>query len=510
MTKIESFFKQWKTTALFFFIIFFISFFLRIYRLGLIPVFADEAIYIRWAQVMKSEPSLRFLPLSDGKQPLFMWLVIPMLKFVSDPLIAGRLISVFSSFGILTGAFVLSVVLFNSKKAGLLSAFIYALSPLTFFFDRMALVDSLLSMFGIWVLIFIILALRHLSLGLVFLAGFSLGGALITKSPALFFVLLLPSSIFFASFKKNKKIFVLLKALGLLFTALITSFAIYNVLRLGENFHMIGSRNYDYVYPYNHFLKSPLEPFLSNFWRLLQWFFYMGPVSLLILSIAGFAVNFAKFRKEVLVLAVWGFVPILVQAEFARVFTSRYILFCIPFLAVLAGSVLVNLRRLINFYVVYSLVILFLIQTMFFYTLFFKNPALFYWPERDGYLSDWTAGTGIKEVSKLILERRNTNPDRQIVVGTEGYFGTLPDGLQIYLEKEPGIVVIGIGLNITEVPKSLVDSAKAGNITFLLINSSRMNVSRPFEEVGLKVLASYDKAARFDGTKDTLYLFEIM
>ena len=47
-----------------------------------LPVFADESIYIRWAQIMRSEATLRFLPLSDGKQPLFMWAAIPFLKII--------------------------------------------------------------------------------------------------------------------------------------------------------------------------------------------------------------------------------------------------------------------------------------------------------------------------------------------------------------------------------------------------------------------------------------------
>src|SRR5574343_1375587 len=72
---------------------------LRFYHLTILPVFADEAIYIRWAQVMKAEETLRFLPLSDGKQPLFMWVIIPFLKLISDPLIAGRIVSVLCGLG---------------------------------------------------------------------------------------------------------------------------------------------------------------------------------------------------------------------------------------------------------------------------------------------------------------------------------------------------------------------------------------------------------------------------
>ncbi|PJC29059.1 hypothetical protein CO053_01275, partial [Candidatus Shapirobacteria bacterium CG_4_9_14_0_2_um_filter_40_11] len=43
------------------------SYFLtRLFHLTIIPVFCDEAIYIRWAQVMRAVQSLRFLPLTDG------------------------------------------------------------------------------------------------------------------------------------------------------------------------------------------------------------------------------------------------------------------------------------------------------------------------------------------------------------------------------------------------------------------------------------------------------------
>src|SRR5665648_937596 len=71
----------------------------RIWNLNSMPIFGDEAIYIRWSQIIKSVDTLRFIPLTDGKQPLFMWLNAFTLRFVSDPLLSGRLISVFSGLG---------------------------------------------------------------------------------------------------------------------------------------------------------------------------------------------------------------------------------------------------------------------------------------------------------------------------------------------------------------------------------------------------------------------------
>src|SRR3990167_3465310 len=86
----------------------------RVYHLTQIPVFVDEAIYIRWSQVMRAEPSLRFLPLSDGKQPLFMWLTMPALKFIADPLFAGRIVSVVAGLFTLLG---LAVLVFYTARS---------------------------------------------------------------------------------------------------------------------------------------------------------------------------------------------------------------------------------------------------------------------------------------------------------------------------------------------------------------------------------------------------------
>ncbi|MDQ3239358.1 MAG: hypothetical protein M3P33_02430, partial [bacterium] len=58
----------------------------RLYNLSILPIFTDEAIYIRWTEIIWSVRSLEnagtllFYPLTDGKQPLYMWLSgIPMI-----------------------------------------------------------------------------------------------------------------------------------------------------------------------------------------------------------------------------------------------------------------------------------------------------------------------------------------------------------------------------------------------------------------------------------------------
>jgi len=138
--------------------------------------------------------------------------------------------------------------------------------------------------------------------------------------------------------------------------------------------------------------------------------------------------------------------------------------------------------------------------------------------ERMGYLEEWTAGYGIREVFQYIENNYINNPQKKIVVGTEGYFGTLPDGLQIYLNKYPEITVIGVGLGLTEVPQSLKESKEAGNKTYLVINNSRLNLKKSPEETGLKLIHEYPKALRGPGShefhnlgpQEKLFFFEVI
>jgi len=173
----KKYFLEWKNATIILLLISLLALLLRLINLTILPVFADEAIYIRWSQIMANEPTLRFLPLSDGKQPLFMWILMFVVHRFSDPLFIGRLLSIATGMGTLLGIFALSLILFKSKKAALVSALIYAVSPFTFFFDRMALVDSMLAMFTTWTIVLGILTAKTKYPSLAMLTGFTLGGA---------------------------------------------------------------------------------------------------------------------------------------------------------------------------------------------------------------------------------------------------------------------------------------------------------------------------------------------
>ena len=506
----------------------------RISYLNSLPVFADEAIYIRWSQVMRAEQNLRFLPLSDGKQPLYMWLTIPFLKIFHDPLVAGRVVSVVSGIGTLAGIFVLSHIFFASLSVSLVASFIYSISPFSVFFDRLALADSLLSFFGIWTLIFAVITVKKIRLDSAMFAGFSLGGALLTKSPALYFTLLTPLTLLLTKLpKKFKQKFFRLCIYIFLFTfTYLIGYGMYNILRLGPNFHMIAIRNTDYVYPLSHILSSPLDPLKPFLIRILEYFLIFRPWEIVGLSIVGVFIGLRKFPKETILLIFWAITPILASAEFSKTMTARYIFFSMPFVAVLASLTFFNgtkpanvkslnlskteglfqsggvlgshFRKLMLF-----LLLVFGIHSFYANVLLLTNPQKLKLPrsERSGYLEDWTSGYGIKQVSEYLRNEQLKNPSAKIVIGTEGYFGTLPDGLQIYLNDLPQIIVIGVGQPVREVGTSLLESKNAGNDTYLVVNSTRLLSDA--DKMGIKLIAEYPKGVKPDGSIEKLLLFRL-
>lgn len=481
MTQKNKFFKKILALA----IISAIYFLTRFQHLHAVPVFGDEAIYIRWAQIIKHEETLRFIPQTDGKQPLFMWLNALVFKFIADPLIAGRTISIFSGFLTLIAIFLISCILIDftipfrnpikflkesvkdNFSYGLISIIIYTCLPFAFFFDRLAVPDNTLSMFGSWSLFFSLLLAKFRRLDLSLILGMLLGAAWLTKSPAIYFLILSLITFLIFNYKKIKFIYLPIISATL-------SYFIYNILRLGPQFNMIAIRNRDYIWSLSEIIKhpfDPLKPHLSDtftiFGQYISW-----PV--LIFALIGlFLFLFYQKNRQVLTLIFWFLFPLIANCAFAKVFTARYILFIIPSLVILLSIGLsvffkTNLGRLIFVLVILTPNILW-IKNISLHPFETKLPST-----ETGYLSDWTSGWGIKEASEYLKNKAQTV---NVIVGTEGSFGTLPDGLQIYSDHVSQLTIISYGLGFTQIPDPLLNAKKTGDDVYLLINQGRLSLN---------------------------------
>lgn len=125
----------------------------RTWRLTLLPVFVDEAVHIEWAATTFA---------GDIKSGLWVgkWLPVKVMAIAlflpTDELFAVRMASVIAGFFSLVGIILVGRQLF-SVAHGLLAALLYIIIPFALFYDRLALADSYVAMFGIWTLLFSIL-----------------------------------------------------------------------------------------------------------------------------------------------------------------------------------------------------------------------------------------------------------------------------------------------------------------------------------------------------------------
>lgn len=494
-----------RRTLLTFLLISVIYFLVRLPNLTYQPVFADEAIYIRWAQVMKSEPTLRFLPLSDGKTPLFMWIMMPMFKVISDPLLAGRLLAVFSGFGSLIGVFILGW-LFFSRRVGLFASFLLAITPYIFFFDRMALVDSLLSMFTIWSFIFALLLVKYKRIDVAMCLGYLLGAGLLTKTPGMFNLLVSPLAVFTLDFSAKDRTKRILKVFGLFILSLGIGLGIYNSLRLGPGFPSLSARNSDYVRNPLDLLSNPLDPFIPHFRDLVDWWPSLLGYPVILAIGLGIIFAFLKRNKFAITVILMSLVPLVVQMVLLRTFTGRYLLFSMPGLIVIAAIGLDNLLGSINKYTrlaTFLIIILFSI-----WPIYFTNKLLFDIEnapipknERRGYLEDWTAGYGLREMAVFLNDESKKG---LVIIGTGGSFGTLPDGIQIYFDKNTNVAFKPGGSNLTDELRA--EASKSA--TYFIVDESRF----PKFTEGVELIKRYPRPTPLDKQykQDAMVLYKVL
>ena len=255
-------------------------FLLRLYNIMSLPIFTDEAIYVRWSQIARQDAAWRFISLTDGKQPMFVWIAMNIMRIVDDPLLASRLVSVFAGFFTMIGLFFLANELFKNIRIGLISAFLYVIYPFALVYDRMALYDSLVGMFIIWGLYFEVLLIRRLRLDIALILGMIIGGGILTKTSGFFSIYLLPSTLLLFGFERKNVISKLLKWIILSLITVSVAYGFYFILRLSPFFYIIGEKNALFVYPISEWMMHPFTYLQSNLSGLWNWFitYFTWPV----------------------------------------------------------------------------------------------------------------------------------------------------------------------------------------------------------------------------------------
>lgn len=435
----------------------------RLTNLTLIPIFTDEAIYLRWSQIMAHDASLRYLPLVDGKPPFFMWATATLLRVFSglDPLFVLRLVSVGAGLLALVAIFFASYQLFSSKKVSYLACLFYLLVPFTFFYDRFGLADCLLAMLGLWSLGLSVIVVRKLRLDAALLLGITIGFGLLTKSPALIFYLfpflLLPFRHF-----RQPKLSNLLKLGGLLLLVFFVSQVIFSVLRLFPLFHMIAQKNAEFSLSPREFLHQPFAYFLGNFPTLFVWELgYLTPL-VFAMTVFGFVVGLIRKPKETLVLFGSFLALLFYLSFFNKSIFPRFLLTLTPTLLILtAYGTTEILKRIHKPLLIYTFCLILLAQPLYTDFKLLTDPPKAPIPDGDAnqYMNRWPAGYGVNELRHYFTSESKKYP--QITIATEGTFGLMPYALQIYQNEYPGVEVKDYWPLPETPPKSLLEAARS-------------------------------------------------
>lgn len=440
----------------------------RLYNIMSLPLFTDEAIYVRWSQIARYDAGWRFISLTDGKQPSFVWLTMTMMRFVADPLFAGRLVSVAAGLGSLIGMFFLGREIFRSSWVGVVSTALYVIFPMAIVYDRMALYDSLVGTFTIWGLYIQILLARNIRLDNALLLGMVMGGGVLTKTSSFFSIYLLPFSLMLLDFKKKKKLINLLQWLGFAFLAVIAAYAYYSIIRLSPFFHIVDEKNSIFVYPLKEWLDHPWEFFQGNL--LGQWDWFIKYVSWPVIALmASSFLFFREYTREKLLLVIWFVIPFVALALFGKVLYPRFILFMIlPLLPLAALSLTVLASQVKKTLMVGSLAFLLLLisfRTDYFILTDFARAPIPY-QDLEQYINSWPAGGGMQEIIAFLSSEAQKG---KIYVASEGTFGSLPTyGVEIYLGDNKNVDKRGIWpLPKEGIPADLIEKAKTIPVYFI-------------------------------------------
>jgi 4-amino-4-deoxy-L-arabinose transferase-like glycosyltransferase len=474
-----------------------------------LPVFADESIYIRWAQlIIDNWQTYLFFPLNDGKTPLFVWLLVPFQFLFANQLWSARFVSVIVG---LVQVWVIKMLiqkLGGRQKAQWLGMLFTSYVPYWFFHHRMALMDGLLTLFLSLTVLGLVMVSEKMSdkkwkvkdvWKQIVLIGICFGLSLWTKLPALFLLPVFPFFVFLTPFKNwsalLKKAFYFLVSAGI-------GLVMLGVLKVSPAFGQLFHRSSDFTYPLSEILfQAKWKDTLANIPAYYGYLVQYGTTSLVILSLAGLFSQ--RYRKVTVLFWLAALIFVAPFVLLGKVVYARYLMPAMIFVTVSAA---LNFQAIYDHWFksisdqqlvkkIFSAVILVSIvggvfsQSAQFMVHYFLDPGTtpFVESDKQQYLQQWSAGYGTAETVKYIRQQAK---DHSIAVATEGRFGTLPDGLLLFFHRTnvDNIYIEGTGqYPIKTIPDFFIERAKKFNQSILVVNSDRMELKLGRE----KLIAEY-------------------
>lgn len=472
-----------KTKELYpFFILGLLFIFSRIYNLGSLPIFQDESSYVNLALKISHNP-LEFwdesflLPIA--KPPLFLLIQAIFLKQIPNFILAARLVSVAAGLLSLIGIYFITKHLF-SKSAAITASFLYIISPFTLFYDRLGIMESLLTTFFIWTIYFGI-NFNKAVIKYGTCTSLAIGLSILTKQTG---VLVIPV-LFVVHAAQNWRAWKKF-SYGIFFLGV--GFLISKVLAFSPNYSFLA--NFKPADLVDVSVDPFIKIFIKNIMANISWIKSYLSVPLIILFLFGFILLFKRKRRAFIILSSWLIIPIISQSAIAKNLFPRYFLIAFPPILIVISYFwdYLNFRLVFGKKLFYLSTLFILLPSLYFSTLILFNvpKAPLHYNEKWQYISNWPSGYGVKETSDFIEK----NIDNKTVIYAEGSSGHLADTLGLYLR---GYQVVSFDRDTIPTPSEekyiLVFNNRPGilsqNVNYKLIHSE----AKPYFETEVEIYA---------------------
>jgi 4-amino-4-deoxy-L-arabinose transferase-like glycosyltransferase len=408
-------------------------FVVRIINLTVLPIFNDEAIYLDWGWRETHTPGMLYYSMYDSKPPLLMWVFGIFETVFTDPLFAGRFVSVLVGLFTLSGIYIIAKTFFN-KNIAFLSSLIYIVVPIFAFFDRQALMESAVAAVGVWACYLAMKLWITNKERYAYFLGLILGIGFCIKYSAILFILiyvLLSCIIWWKGKQKSQTA----KQVGIV---LVTIFTSTFLLIINPDFLNSLPRNAQYSLTLTELLHFPIMTWLKNAGdNLAISFFYITPF-IFIAAIFGIAFVLKEKKKTYLLLIIWILLCLLIQTLVVRETSQRYLVSYLPLLVIPAAymfhAVIERQKTIGLLILIGSLVVPFILSCL---LLFSPSQYILIMAKTNPYsqmeyLTGATSGYGVSEV-KDYLESVSENQD--IFVGFAKNTGNPESSVVDYLHK---------------------------------------------------------------------------
>lgn len=370
---------------------------------------------------MTHVPHQLWFSLSDtGKQPLLIWLYGLAWQVIGDPLLSGRLVSVF--IGLTT---VWAVYLLGGWTAGIL----LVAAPMFVFFDRLALADSALAAVFAWLLVVLVkLRKRNVCRSAVF-AGILVGISFWIKSTGFLFILITVTEFAYLWWSQKRDISTILALVVFIAVASWIGFPLFirpEALRIFQTAHL-----------YTYSVKELMALRFVNVGRnilhaFIDYTAYISPIVVLACIVS---LRHVSHKKRILITA-W-LLSLAVVVVFGISVHARYILFTAVPVIVLSSFVL-SARKILLGITMACMTVLSAILIIDPPTFFHIFPGTHLQGESYGYVDGWPSGYGTKEAFAAINADRQGEP---AIIAIRFDSGNPEDAMIVYAKEYRNLAV---------------------------------------------------------------------